>query len=199
MRYDNRRNPKSGTYDQVPVKENFIYVPILETLKFMCRNPDICVLLKKDCKSEPDIYSDFFDGSYFKTHPLFTAKRHALQIQLYYDDFETADPLGSKRGIHQMGCLYFVVRNLPPKFNSVLNSIHLVSLFHAPDLHKYGFDVILEPLINDIKILESQGLSLPFSDELVYGTISQITGDNLGMHTILGLNEQPAFLSPLFD
>jgi len=63
-------------------------------------------------------------------------------------------------------------------------NIHLVSLFHTADLQKYGFDVILEPLINDVKQLESQGLSLPFSDEQVYGTISQITGDNLGMHSV---------------
>lgn len=30
---------KSGTCDQVPVNDTFIHVPILETLKFMCRNP----------------------------------------------------------------------------------------------------------------------------------------------------------------
>lgn len=189
VRYDIRRNQKSGTYDQVPVKDTFIYVPILESLKFMFRNPEICVFLQRECSSEPDAYHDFCDGSYFKTHPLFSAKRHALQIQLYYDDFETANPLGSKRGIHKIGCIYFVIRNLPPKFNSILMNIHLVSLFHTPDLQKYGFDVILEPLINDVKKLESQGLSLPFSDEQVYGTISQITGDNLGMHSILGFNE----------
>lgn len=111
---------------------------------------------------------------------MFTTKRHALHIQVYHDDSETANPLGSKRGIHKIGCLYFLVRNLLPKFNSVLINIHLVSLFHTQDLHKYGFDVILELLINDMKKLEIQGLSLPFSDEQVYGTISQITGDNLG-------------------
>ena len=33
--------------------------------------------------------------------------------------------------------------------------IHLVSLFHTQDLRKYGFDVLLEPLINDMKKLES--------------------------------------------
>lgn len=60
-------------------------------------------------------------------------------------------------------------------------NIHLLSLFHTQDL-KYSFDVILEPLINDIKKLESQGLNLPFCDEPIYGTIAQITGDNLGMH-----------------
>ncbi|XP_051947286.1 uncharacterized protein LOC127618717 [Xyrauchen texanus] len=189
MRYDSRLNQKSGTYDQVPVKDTFIYVPILETLEFMCRNPDICDLLRKDCRLETDTFTDFSDGSYFKTHPLFTTKRHALQIQIYYDDFETANPLGSKRVIQKIGCLYFIVRNLPPKFNSVLMNIHLLSLFHTQDISKYGFNVILEPLINDIKILESQGLSLPFSDEQIYGTIAQITGDNLGMHSILGFNE----------
>lgn len=70
------------------------------------------------------------------------------------------------------------IRNLPPKFILVLNSIHLVSLFHMQTLHKYGFDVTLETLINGIKALESQGLGLPF-EEQVYGTTSQITGDNL--------------------
>lgn len=189
VRYDSRLNQQSGTYDQVPVKDTFIYVPILETLKFMCRNSEICDLLKKDCRSEPDTFTDFSDGSYFKTHPLFATKKNALQIQIYYDDFETANPLGSKRGIHKIGCLYFIVRNLPPKFNSILMNIHLLSLFHTQDLSTYGFDVILAPLLNYIKILESQGLSLPFSDEQIYGTIAQITGDNLGMHSILGFNE----------
>lgn len=47
-------------YDRVPVKDTFIYVPILETLKFICRNPDICVFLKKECSSEPNTYSDYF-------------------------------------------------------------------------------------------------------------------------------------------
>ncbi|XP_053097912.1 uncharacterized protein LOC113523917 [Pangasianodon hypophthalmus] len=189
VRYDSRLNQKSGNYDQLPVKDTFIYVPILETLKFMCRNSDICDLLREDCRSEPDTFSDFNDGTYFKTHPLFTTKKHALQIQIYYDDFETANPLGSKHCIHKIGCLYFIVRNLPPKFNSVLMNINLLSLFHTQDISKYGFDIILEPLINDIKVLESQGLSLPFSDEQIYGTIAQITGDNLGMHSILGFIE----------
>lgn len=63
VRYDSRRNQKSGTYAQVPVRDTFVYLPILETLKFMCRNPEICALLKKEYGSKPDTYTDFFDGS----------------------------------------------------------------------------------------------------------------------------------------
>ena len=68
-------------------------------------------------------------------------------------------------------------------------NIHLVVLYHTQDLQKYSFDVVLEQLINVLKILECQSLSLPFSDEPLYGTVSHITGDNLGMHTVLGFNE----------
>ena len=52
VRYDTRHNQKSGTYDQVPVKDTFIYVPILESLKFIC---------ELECSSEPDTYHDFCD------------------------------------------------------------------------------------------------------------------------------------------
>ena len=188
-RFDTRRNKQTGTYDQVQVKDTFVYVPILKTIQFMCRNSDICKLLGETFVSKTDIFEDFCDGSYFKTHALFSKQPTSLQIQMYYDDFETANPPGSKRGIHKMGALYFVLRNLPPKFNSAVMNIHLVALFHTEDVKKYDFDPILQPLINDIKTLESHGLDLPFSTEKVHGTICQITGDNLGMHAILGFTE----------
>ena len=85
-----------------------------------------------------------------------------------YDESETVNPLGSKRGVHKIGALYFVLRNLPPKLNSALMNIHLVALFHTEDVKKYGFDPILQPLINDIKTLESHGIDLPFSTEKVH-------------------------------
>lgn len=188
IRYDIRRDKGTGTYSQVPVKDTFVYIPILETIKFICHNTEICKLLSQ-MVPDNNKYEDFRDGSYFKTHPLFSKHKNALQIQIYYDDFETANPLGSKRGVHKVGALYFVLRNLPPRFNSAVMNIHLVALFHSEDVKKYGFDPILQPLIKDIKTLETDGLDLPFSNEKSYGTITQITGDNLGMHAILGFTE----------
>lgn len=171
VRFDMRRNKATGTYSQVPVKDTFIYVPILEMLKFMCQNSEICKLLSETVTNK-NRFDDFRDGSYFKSNPLFSKHKNALQIQIYYDDFETANPLGSKRGVHKVGALYFVLRNLPPRFNSAVMNIHLVALFHSDDVKTYGFDSILRPLIDDIKILETQGLDLPFSAEKIYGTIS---------------------------
>lgn len=48
---------------------------------------------------------DFCDGDLFSPggHPLFSTNPKALQILLYYDDFEIANPLGAKATIHKIG------------------------------------------------------------------------------------------------
>lgn len=61
-----------------------------------------------------------------------------------------ANPLESKKGIHKLGCMYFILRNLPPQFNSVLMNIQLL-LFHMDDIKNCGFDAFLMPLVDDFK------------------------------------------------
>ncbi|XP_059362352.1 uncharacterized protein LOC132101422 isoform X1 [Carassius carassius] len=188
VRYDARRNRTTGTYDQVPITDKFVYIPLLQTLKFIFTNQEICDHFVQPCE-KTGFYKDFCDGNYFRDHPLFSEKPNSLQIQIFYDDFEMANPLGSKHGIHKVGSIYFVLRNLSPKINSALMNIHLLALFHTEDVKKYGFDLILQPLVRDLKILECTGIEVPFSDEPVYGTIAQVTGDNLGLHSLLGYVE----------
>ncbi|KAK0136653.1 hypothetical protein N1851_027156 [Merluccius polli] len=125
-RFDSRRNKTTGTYDQVIVNDTFANIPILEvTLKTIFKNPEL---------------SDMF-----KPRHVPKEEKDALQIQLFYDDFKTANPLGSKKGIHKLGAIYFTLRNFPAIFNSSLVNIHLCALFHAQD-KPYGFNLILEPL-----------------------------------------------------
>ena len=39
--------------------------------------------------------SDFSDGSFVKSHPLFQQHPNALQVILSHDDFEIVNPLGA--------------------------------------------------------------------------------------------------------
>ena len=48
---------------------------------------------------------------------------------------------------------------------------------------------MLDPLVQDIQILERDGIRVPLYDDLVYGTIVQVTGDNLGLHCLFGFVE----------
>lgn len=39
-------------------------------------------------------------------------------IHIYYDEFETTNLLGSKTGVHKLGAIYFIVRNISPFLNT---------------------------------------------------------------------------------
>lgn len=53
--------------------------------------------------SRSDCLMDYCDGELFKQNPLFQEDPCALQIQLYYDELEVCNPLGSYAKKHKLG------------------------------------------------------------------------------------------------
>lgn len=126
-----------------------------------------------------------------KKNELFSSHPKAIQLQLFYDDFETVNPLGSKTAVHKLGGIYFTLRNLPVHLNSLLENIHLVALFHVADIKQVGINEVLKPIIHDIQILETEGIPVDFLPDakVLLGTVVSISCDNLGANTICGFVE----------
>lgn len=99
--------------------------------------------------------------------------------------------LGTKTKINKMGAVYFCFKNLPSEYNSSLSNIHLCLLFSSLDREVYGFGKILEPLIEDIRFLESSGLQVEIQGQShqLYGSVCVLTADNLGIHSLCGYLE----------
>ena len=76
----------------------------------------------------------------------------------------------------------------PAKYRSRLTPIHLVSLVPARLIGKYGYEKVLEPLIKDLKTLETQGLDIGFEGKKLHfhGTLSMVVCDNLAAHALGG-------------
>ena len=53
-----------------------------------------------------------------------------------------------------LGCLYYTLGNIHPKFRSSLKSIQLLSIVKYSCIVDYGIDVILEPVVEAIMKLE---------------------------------------------
>lgn len=53
--------------------------------------------------SQDGILRDVVDGEIYKSHPVFSLHKDAIQLLGYYDDLEIANPLGSKSKIHKIG------------------------------------------------------------------------------------------------
>lgn len=97
-------------------------------------------------------------GKFTKKVIFFNTDNPHLRIQLYSDEFEVANPLGSKKRLHKVSAFYFTLGNIPPKDRSVLRHIHLLILVKHRLVKTYGFEKILEPLICDLQVLQECGL-----------------------------------------
>lgn len=71
----------------------------------------------KERTNQPEYFHDFCDGQVYKEHPLFSVDKRALQLIIYTDEVETANPLGSYRGKHKLS-----------KFLSVQACMNVLSL-----------------------------------------------------------------------
>lgn len=81
---------KSGKNDVV------YYVPVMKTLFSLLKHSDVLAEVINGHRSNtPGLLGDYCDGSLFANSELFSNDVCSLQVQLYVDDFETVNPLGT--------------------------------------------------------------------------------------------------------
>ena len=194
-RYDQYFDKTTGTVKQKLVTETFQYIPLLATLKQILNNPTVRHMINNE-QINDQLMTSYRDGLQYQHHGLFVDHPNALRIQLYYDDIEVVNPLGSKKSIHKLGMFYYSIENLPRAINSNLRAVHLLAVCYAQDLKKYGFKPILQQIKNEIKELESDGghvFDLDIGPTCMHGTLTSVVGDTLAIHDLFG------FLSPSAD
>lgn len=108
-----------------------------------------------------------------------------LPLIIYYDEFETNNPLGGHAGVHKVGAAYFSLPCMPPEARSKLDNIFLTLLFLNKDREVYGNKATFRPLINELQILEKSGLVIKEGIH-IYIKCALVIGDNLGVHEICG-------------
>lgn len=86
-----------------------------------------------------------------KIYPLF----------IYYDEFETENPLSSHAGIRKLGAVYTSIACLPPNLASQIKYIFLFALFHYSDrLSENRNQAAFQPVVNELNYLSRVGISL---------------------------------------
>ena len=190
--YKESLNTHTGRTEQKQVEETFQYVPIGENLKVYLEQPGYmsAIIQEKDSAGEKDVLQTYREGSYYKTCE---GKEDCLDIELllYNDDFETANPLGSKKGKHKLLGIYATVASLPKKYQAKLENVLLVVLAKSSLVSKYGVNVVLQLISDDLEVLFTEGLLINSPDGFtgrVRPRLLQAVGDNLALNTILGFS-----------
>ena len=184
---------------KVLIHDKIVHIPLEKTLTSLLKRRDIreAMLVSDVTCTAPDsaLLSDMSDGSVYKCHPVFSQNHNALQIVAYYDEIELCNPLGSHTKLHKLGCLFFTLGNIPPKFRSQLKCIFLVSIAASPIIRKHGIDEILNPFVRDLRDLAANKLHVFIDGKVREFEVALLAflADNLGAHQIGGFKESMSF------
>lgn len=164
-----------------------VYVPILETLKLLLGHEDIlaCVSQSKNVSdSDSTVVSDFASS---KKGREFMSNTD-LQIQLYFDDYTLTNPLAASSRKHKICAVYFQLGNIPHQYRSKLSTIQLVSLTKSTVIKEFGMNVVFSQLLQDLKVLETDGISIVFDSNVFHykGSVTTLIADNLAAHEVGG-------------
>lgn len=111
---------------------------------------------------------------------------------MYFDDYQVGNALGSKSNKNKLGAVYVSIPCLPQYLFPTLRNIFLFSLFYTQDCKDFGNQAVFNKLIEELKYLEETGITIDVINNInvkVYFKLGLILGDNLGIHSILGLTE----------
>lgn len=128
-------------------RKSFQYVPIPKSLSEILKKKEIqdsLINSGKEAQSNSETqYKSFHDGTHFKTNKLFSENDLAIALNLYVDEFEVCNHLGTSRKKHKITAVYWVLPNVPPLLRSPLASIFLAILCKAKDIKQYGYSTVL--------------------------------------------------------
>lgn len=75
-------------------------IKLSDLLQNLLSHPEIVAYVRNPCRPQNDsVFEDFRDGAWFQSHPIFEKhEKNIILLNLYYDDIELANPIGTKRG-----------------------------------------------------------------------------------------------------
>jgi len=168
-------------------------VEIRQVLSLLFQRPNFLHLMKShynELMSNNIVCSNFVQGQLWKSQVSYFGNKTVFPIFIYFDDYETGNALGSHSGKNKLGAVYFSLPSISQELKSSLTNIYLFALFKSEDRKTFGNAAVFGELISEIRVLEGKGIiNMNGSIERIYFKLGLIIGDNLEMHTLLGLTE----------
>lgn len=171
------------------------YIPIEKTLQSFLELPNvfesICTYMTNLQDGTSTVICNIIQGTLWREIQTHYKEKIVLPIFLYTDDFEIGNPLGSHAGIHKICGIYFTLGCLPPIYASLLENIFLLQLCYSSDVRSFGNRQTFQKIVSELILLEKDGLKVVIAEKnyTVYFKLVLVLGDNLGINSLLGLQE----------
>lgn len=194
LKWKSRLNAKDSIVSYKLIQTTFQWVSIERTLKSLFLDKDFADMYfeynaKTHHEHRQNALEDFCCTETYRELDIFE-DINTVQLQLGIDEFEVCDALKAKAGEQKLCGIYLEIRNLPAFCRTKINNIFLVAIIKMPDVKEgnCSFDDILKPIIEELKILESDGFVISNGRTLKAALVS-VCSDNLGANYVFGFTE----------
>jgi len=178
------------------VKINVYFISLRSVFKAFFEQPNVLQIVlnyfEKLNSMKGDIICSYIQCEVWKEKCCQNPNKLLIPFFLYFDDYETNNPLGSHAGKKKIGAVYVSFGScIPLEFSSSLNYIFLALLFNSNDRKEVGNKNIFKELISEINFLQTNGVNIEIQNKnyTIHFYLALILGDNLGIHSILGFSE----------
>lgn len=172
-------------------KDVIHYVPIVPMLKSILEDESFRKAMKLQAEEfdRSDEFRDVMDGGGYRNNAFFIENPNAMCLMMYSDGVEITNPLASGRGKHKITQVFWQLANIPRYQRSNVDRFQLALVFKEKLLKKYKYDTIFKQLIDDLQILETDGVDVevPFKQNIKAGLLLY-SGDNLESHLVGGFS-----------
>ncbi|XP_022616414.1 uncharacterized protein LOC111232973 isoform X2 [Seriola dumerili] len=173
-------------------KRSFLYISLIKSLGQLLSNStvfDMIITTPQRCRKD-GFLCDIMDGSLFKSHPLFSKNSSALQLILFADEIHISNPVGSHATENKLLIFYYTLGNIDPKFRSKPSAIGPLAIANVNDIDKCGFNVILQEICKDLKLLYN-GVKIQTCNREIdlFGAVISVCSYTLGQHELTGFKE----------
>lgn len=167
-------------------------VPIFEQLKTLLSKEDVLqeVLQNNTTVDNPHMLCDFKSGVLFKNSEQYN--KSTIFLNMYNDEFEVVNPIGTKRGKQKLNAVYFTIGNFSVNHHSKLKYIFLAMLTRHKFVTQHGYDAVFSPLVKDLAALEESGIIVTSNSGVKHKfevRVATLSGDNLSSHAIGGFRQ----------
>ena len=185
---------ESLTKKMISVPIDIQIIPLRKVFKFFFELPNVFDDVEKylqNLNARSEIVENFVQGDYWVNRKDQRGDKFVVAISLYSDDYQNNNPLGSHRGPCKTMANYINILSLPPQYSSKLENIFVFALLNTIDRQILGNEIVFSKMIEELRFLENEGITidLPTKSIQIYFELVLTTGDNLGLHSILGFLE----------
>ncbi|KAJ8681983.1 hypothetical protein QAD02_017775 [Eretmocerus hayati] len=178
-----------------------VNIPLIRSMEVFFQLPGVYdALVAYQAKLQKSkTMSNYSQGKMWNSKYLkFREKGECYFLELFGDEFDPGNALGSAAGEQKLFGAYVSCSALPPHIAFKMYSIFVATLFYAKHGKGYGNEAVFSKIIEELSILYHNGLRININGKAktLYFALTQVIGDNLSMNAMCGYPE--SFIATIF-